>query len=387
MSTLTPSKRVLSVALAVLLAAAAGAVGPAVAAPTDSDTVAQTDATVPADDESNLTAEEIVQRHSDRLESMETISMTVRMNTSADQYSSSSTSELWIDFEDKQMRTESSSDYANTTTVRNDTGTVTYDADENTVRDADLTFEDMDPRETQQFALLLNNETELTYDGTERIDGTETYRLDVEPQSSSIDGEVDATAWISSETYMPVRLESSVEADNYSFESTVRFTDVRINETISDERFRLDVPDDAEKPEEYSTPDYASYDSESELRANTSQAVPDPTVPENYSFDSAFVTDGDDHSSVTMTYTDGDDGSISISQSTSSGLGSSYYNESDQYETVTIGNQTAYYGEFEFGDSNTSVLVWDDGDQRYSIHGSISRSAATDIAKSLVPSA
>ena len=134
MSTLTPSKRVLSVALAVLLAAAAGAVGPAVAAPTDSDTVAQTDATVPADEESNLTAEEIVQRHSDRLESMETISMTVRMNTSADQYSSSSTSELWIDFEDKQMRTESSSDYANTTTVRNGTGTVTYDADRDVVR-------------------------------------------------------------------------------------------------------------------------------------------------------------------------------------------------------------------------------------------------------------
>jgi len=102
MSSPTPSKRVLSVALAVLLAAAAGAVGPAAAAPTDSDTVAQTDATVPADDESNLTAEEIVQRHDDRLESMETISMTVHTNTSSDQYSSSSTSELWIDFEDKR---------------------------------------------------------------------------------------------------------------------------------------------------------------------------------------------------------------------------------------------------------------------------------------------
>jgi len=386
MSTLTPSKRVLSVALAVLLAVAAGAVGPAAAAPTDSDTVAQTDATVPADDETNLTAEEIVQRHSDRLESMETISMTVRMNTSSDQYSSSSTSEIWIDFDDNQMRTESSSEYANTTTVRNETGTVTYNADENTVRDSNLTFEDMNPRETQQFALLLNNETELTYEGTEHIDGTETYRLDIEPQASSIDAEVDATAWISSETYMPIQIESSVEADNSSFESNVQFTNVSINETISDERFSLDVPDDAEQPEEYSTPDYESYDSESELRENTSEAVPNPTVPENYTFDSGFVTAGDDYSSGSVTYTDGDDESITISQSTMSGVSSSYYAESDQFENVTIGNQTAYYAEFEFGDSNTSVLVWDDGDRRYSIYGSISRSAATDIAESMVPS-
>lgn len=386
MSTLTPSKRVLSVALAVLLAAAAGAVGPAAAAPTDSDTVAQTDTTVPADDETNLTTEEILQRHSEQLDSLETISMTVRSNVSSDEYSSSSTSEIWVDFENSQMRTEQSSEYANTTTVRNDTGSVTYDADENTVRNSDLTFEDMNPKETRQFSLPLNNETDLTYEGTEIINGTETYRLDVEPQFNDTDRNVDATVWINAETYLPVQLESSMDSDSYSFESTVRFTDVSINETIPSERFSLDVPDDAERPD-HSTPEFESYESESELRENTSQSVPDPTLPENYTFENGYVTDGDDYSSVSMTYTDDADGAITVSQSNASVVGDSYYTESDQFENVSLGNHTGYYAEYEFGESNTSVLVWDDGDHRYSIYGSISRSTATDIAESIVPSA
>lgn len=386
MSKLTPSKRTLSVALSLLLVASTGAIGAAAAAPTDSGASAEADAQTTAPDETNLTAEEILAAHQDRVESMETVSMTVHSNMSSDSYSSSSTQSIWIDFNDSQMRTEMNSEYANTTTVRNETGSITYDADDNVVRNSSFTFEDMDPRETSRFAVLLNNEVELTYEATETVDGTETYRLDADPQYNYTSGEIEATIWLDSETYMPVQYESSMDSDRYSYETTVQFDDVRVNETIPDERFSIDVPADAERPED-TTPDFESYDSESALRENTTQSVPDPDVPENYTFDSGYVTDGEEFSSIALSYTDGDDGSISVSQYASSGDTNSYYSESDSFENVSIGNQTAYYNEYSYGESNTSVLVWNDGDRRYSIYGSESQSTVIDIAESLIASA
>lgn len=386
MSTLTPSKQILSVAVSLLLVASTGAIGAAAAAPTDVGVSAEADARTTATDETNLTAEEIVAAHEDRVESIETISMTVQRNTSSDSYSSSSTQSVWIDFDDSQMRTDMNSEYGNTTTVRNETGSITYDADENVVHNSSFSFEEMEPRENGQFAALLNNEAELTYEATEMIDGTETYRLDADPQYNYTSGEIEATIWLDSETYMPVQYESSMNSDRYSFETTVQFNDVRINETIPDERFDIDIPADAERPDD-NTPDFETYDSESALRENVSQSVPDPDMPENYTFDRGSVMDGEAFSSVSLSYTDGDDGSISISQHATSGETNSYYSESDSFENVSIGNQTAYYNEYSYGESNTSVLVWNEGDHRYSIYGSVSQSTVIDVAESLIPSA
>lgn len=385
MSTLPPARSVLSVALSMLLIASMGAVGPATATPTESDVSPQSDAQSPSEDGANLTAEEIMAAHEAQLESLETLSLTVRSNVSSDSYSSESTSSIWVDFDDEQIRTERSSEYGDTITVRNETGSVTYDTEDNTVRNSSITFADMNPRENGFFALVMNEESELTYEDTAVINGTETYRLDVDTQSEAIEAEHDATVWIDTETYMPVRYDVSLDSDRYSYETTVQFDDVRINETIPDERFSIDVPEDAERPD-YSTPDFESYESESELRQNTSQSVPDPELPANYTFDSAYVTDGEEHSSVSLSYTDGDDGSITLSQSSGNTLSNSHYADSDEFENVSVGDRTGYYNEFDTGESNMSILVWEAGDNRYTIYGSVSQSTVVDIAESTLPS-
>lgn len=380
---LKPSKSILSVALSVLLVTSFGGIGTVSAAPTHGDTLNQTDVQSPANSEANLTAEQILETHDERLESLETLSLTVRNNVSSESYSSSSTSSIWIDFADEQMRTERSSEYSDTIIVRNETGSVTYNAEENTVRNSSITFSDMNPRENGFFYFVVNNQSEVTYEGTELRNGTETYRLDVDPQYDYSDAEYDVTLWINADTYMPVQYEMSVDSDRYSSETSVQFTNVTINETIPDERFSIDIPADAEQPD-YSTPDLESYESESELRQNTSQSVPDPDLPANYTFDSGYVTDGEDHSSVSLSYTDGDDGSISLSQSDTSEGASSYYSESDEFENVTVGDHTGYYNEFDAGHSNMSILVWNTGDHQYTIYGSVSQSTVIDIAESTV---
>ena len=385
MFTLLPSRSVPAVALSVLLIASIGAVGPATAAPTDSDALNQADVPDAEEADANLTAEEILDTHEQRLESMETLSLTIRSNASSDSYSSSSTSSTWVDFSDEQIRTEHSSDYGDTITVRNESGSVTYNVEENTVRDSELTFSEVNPRDTGYLALAVNEQTELTYEETVPLNGTETYRLDIDYQSDYTEADQDGTVWINTETYMPVRYEVSMDSDRYSFESTVRFTNVSVNESIPDDRFSIDIPDDAEQPD-YSTPNYETYDSESALRQNASQTAPEPELPDEYTFDSGYVTEGDTHSSVSLTYTASDDESLTVSQSNTT-MGSSYYSESDEFENVSIGDQTGYYNEFDTGQSNASILVWSDGDSQYTIYGSASQSTVVDIAESIESSA
>ncbi|WP_324665755.1 DUF4367 domain-containing protein [Haloarcula sediminis] len=378
---LMPSKRILTVALSVLLIASTGAISPAAAAPTQGDTLGQTDVQNPTDSEANLTAEQILETHEEQLDSIETLSFTVHNNYSSESYSSSSTSSMWIDFADEQMRTESES--ADTISVRNETASVRYDVEEKTVRTTNITFSGADPRDNGFFPFVLNNQSEVTYEETDLLNGTETYRLDINPQYDYSDAEHDVTLWINAETYMPVQYEMSEDSDRYNSETSVQFTNVSINETISDERFSIDIPEDAERPD-YSTPDIESYESESELRQNTSQSVPEPELPTNYTFESGYVSDGEDNSSVSLSYTDGDDGSITLSQSTTSEGVSSYYSESDEFENVTVGDHTGYYNEFNAGNSNMSILVWNTGDHQYTIYGSVSQSTVIDIAESMV---
>jgi len=319
-----PSTSVFTVALSMLFLVSAAAVGPAAAAPTNSDALDQIDVQETEINDANLTAEEIIETHEQRVESLETVSVTIRSNHSSDSYSSSpSTSSMWIDFADEQMRTEHSSEYGDTITVRNESGSVTYDAEDNTVSESEIAFSDMNPAEHGFFGFTVTEQAELTYEGTEELNGTETYRLDADYRTETADTEQDGTIWINAETYMPVQYEISIDSDRYSYESTVQFENLRINETIPDEQFNIDIPDDAEQPD-YSTPAFESYDSESELRQNASQSVPEPELPDSYTFDSGYATDGESHASVSLTYTDGEDGSVTVTQYNST-TGTSYF--------------------------------------------------------------
>ena len=116
---------------------------------------------------------------------------------------------------------------------------------------------------------------------TRPIDGEETYRLALEPNTTgmSVSGSFDLTVWIDSETYIPKRAQSAVSSDNYSFETTQQYRNVSLNKSLSDDRFTIDVPDDAEEPGS-SDFDMTSYSHESpkEQRTDPSTVYRDGNV-------------------------------------------------------------------------------------------------------------
>lgn len=369
-------------ALLLVLAAVAGPAAATQASPTDVSPSEDTQTDAPDSgaqtDDGNRTAESIVDAFDRRMSSAETLSMTIVSNASSSSYSSSSETTVWVDFENNRSRIERSSDYGETVTVRNESGTVTYNVAENTVSSYNYSFSEQNPG---QFGVerLLDNST-VTYEGTETIDGETAYRLAIHPETRyNVSGSYNVTLWVDTETNLPVQTYIHSASDQYSYEVTQRYRNVTVNETIPDERFSIDVPDDAERPED-TGPEFYSYDSESELRSNTTQSVPDPAVPDSYSFDSGYVTAGEDADSVTLTYTTEGNESLTVSKRTSSGHD---YSDAEAYDAVSVGNRTGYYNEVDYGGSSISVLVFECDSDRYTVYGSLSERETIDVAESV----
>lgn len=326
--------------------------------------------TSPADDD-------VVEAFEERIESLETVEMTYEMNATFDgDQTMTSEQTVWADYENDRIRTETESDQTETITVRNESKTVTYDVENNQVHRYDNSG-DAGPQ-TIVDQLLSNGE--YTYEERESLDGEETYRLDVTPTNTGDVSDVDATLWLDTDTHFPTQLTTSYGGDDYDYETTVTFRNVSLNEPIPDERFTIDIPDDAEEPD-YSVPDRTSYDSLSALEEDTDRSAPAPDVPDAYSFEEGHVTDGDDYHLVTLQYTTDDGETLRVSQQQSE---TNYdYGESDRYDEVDVGDHTGYYAEFEYDGETTSILDVNCENNSYSISGDLSKEESIEVAESL----
>jgi len=362
-------------------------IGTGAAAIADGSTDAEQHATTPADatdgaadDDANDSAppagDEVVERFRERLGSLETAVMTVETNVTVDGGRTTSTEQrTWVDYENDRLRSETETDRTETITVRNESWTVTYDVENERVH----RFEndgDAGPRTTVDRLL---NSSDLGYEGRERLDGEATYRLSVEPTNTgSMSGSVDATVWVDTETYFPEAAHVETDSESFDYEMDAQFRNVTLNASIPADRFTIDVPEDAEVPD-YSTPERTTYDSLSALRNGTNRSVPDPDVPAAFDFEEGTVVEGDDYHAITLRYTDGDE-RLHVSKRPAIDYD---YGESDTYETVSVGDHTAYYTEFEYNETTTSVLVLPCADTTYSLFGDLSREESVDLAESL----
>jgi outer membrane lipoprotein-sorting protein len=349
--------------------------------PTETPTdAADDDATDGPDDETDdstpPSGDEVVETFRERVGSLETVVMTVETNVTVDGNRTMTTEQrTWVDYENGRLRSETETDRTETITVRNESWTVTYDVKNEQVN----RFENgggTGPRTTVDRML---NSSDVSYEGRERLDGEATYRLNVEPTNTgSMSGSVDATVWIDTETYFPEAVHIETDSENFGYEMDAQFRNVTLNASIPDDRFSIDIPEDAEEPD-YSTPDRTRYDSLSALRDGTNRSVPDPDVPDAFDFEEGSVIEGDDYHSITLQYADGED-TLHVSKRPAIDYD---YGESDRYETVTVGDHTGYYTEFEYNETTTSVLVLPCGDSTYSLFGDLSKEESVDVAESL----
>ncbi|WP_136718505.1 DUF2092 domain-containing protein [Halorientalis salina] len=337
---------------------------------TSSDADEQTDSPSPD-------GEEVIETFEERVSSLDTLVMAYETNvTMNDNRTMTTLQEMWVDYENDRIRTETETDRTETITVRNESKTVTYDVENNQVNRFDNTG-DTGPK--TMVDRMLNN-SELSYDGRERLDGEQTYRLEVTPTNTDgMDGSVDATVWLDTDTYFPTKMATNIDSGESEYEMTAQFRNVTLNESIPDDRFTVDIPDDAEEPD-HSMPNRSTYDSLSALQDNTNRSVPDPDVPDAYNFDRGDVIDGDDYHAITLRYTNGDGESLHVATRSATGFN---YSDSEQFDAVDVGNQTGYYTDYEYNGNTTSILVLDCADNSYSLSGRLSKEEIIDIGESL----
>ncbi|WP_193767694.1 DUF4367 domain-containing protein [Halorientalis pallida] len=326
----------------------------------------------PTDDgPSDVSGEEIVDTFEQRVESIDTLVATQTTKITMDGNDTSTTkTKLWADFETDRLRREvvESSAGSETITVRNETGTITYTPDENRYNTYDMTSN------VSTMVTRMVGSAEFEYEATATVDGDEVYRLRVIPNTTTErNADVTATVWVDTETYFPTTVTVDTDTERVNYTMTMQFSNVSLNEDLSDSRFTIDIPANASEPEPRHHERH-TFDSLSDVRSEAEMSVPSPEVPDEYEFESAYLSEGDDYSVVRLRYTNGSDGDVSLSKRDETGYN---YSDNDVFEAVDIGTQTGWYNEFD----GSSILVWKSSNHTYTVYGDLSKSETIEIAE------
>ena len=141
--------------------------------------------------------------------------------------------------------------------------------------------------------------------GAERVDGRTAYVLsvDAEDGANGTFGDYSRTMWIDADRYFPLKQRTAfTTADGDRVTFTTTYTNVSFDPDFEPGTFEFEPPANAtvtdtgiDGPE--------SYDSRAALAANTTDPVPDPTVPPDFSLDTARRFESGNVSSVGLVYT------------------------------------------------------------------------------------
>jgi outer membrane lipoprotein-sorting protein len=323
----------------------------------------------------------VVETLRDRLSSLDTVVLTVQREIRlGENRTRTSERRVWVDYENNRVRTERATNRSETITVRNESQIVIYNAGENTVSRFNSTGNFT--AHTTVDGML--NTSELAYEGTEQLDGEQTYRLNMTStytESMPDSRSRNATLWVDAETLYPEQVHVDIDSENFAYETNVRFQNVTLNASIPDDRFTVDVPDDAEEPSYESNVE--TYESLSALENGTNHTVPNPDMPDDYSFEEGQVLDQSEYHSVTLQYEAGDNETATV---LARGPTDVNLSDSERYDEVDVGNHTGYYTELESGaddDDTTALFVLPRDNTTYNVIGDLSKSETIGIAESL----
>lgn len=318
---------------------------------------------------------EIITAFQQQIETLDTVEFTRITETEYDGETTTTTERVSADLEasEKRVETVESEWRDDVTTVVNESHSVMYNADENTV-----TEHRYYPDQLLPTIESLDNESLVSYEyrGTDTVEGQDVHVLAANiAEQAEANVEFDLTVYVGTDTYFPVQVAIENQADSSSgYSQTVTFEDVTLNEEIPDSAFELAVPDDATDPSEVG-PDISRYDDHDRLQSSADLSVPDAELSESYAFDHGRIVDGDGYYTVSATYADETD-QVTVS---TQGESSVNYDELEDYNEVSIGGSTGWYAEYD----ETRLLHWDANGQSYSIYGQISEAEILALATSI----
>ncbi len=222
---------------------------------------------------------------------------------------------------------------------------------------------------TEQANTSTGNVT-LVYNGTTTVSGRETYILEISAQSPSDAGTRSFTnfsqrLYVDTEWFLSVRTETSYEIDGDRFRTTRVLRNVSINPGLEDSLFTFTPPEGATVTSLLPNLDTSVYSDRTALADNTTLPVPDPDLPDSFSFDSARLTTGEVRS-LNLGYVN-DTATLYVSVTPRGDRFNTTLNGTNQSAgpTLTVNGQNATYNQF----ATTRLVRWSCGGYEYSVGG------------------
>lgn len=180
-----------------------------------------------------------------------------------------------------------------------------YDPKKNEVTKMDMPKINMTTSEqdyTKSIKELLN-QTDISYQGTEKFEGRSVYNIKASPKNGSMLMGIHYSMWVDSETWMPLKMEMFDKNDKLM--TSIEYRDIKFNTGIPDSEFEFKVPEGA-KVVTRELPAPPKQMTLEEVRKEVNFTVLSPSyLPEGYVFESATVFKYDKMEIVSLTYQKG----------------------------------------------------------------------------------
>lgn len=218
-------------------------------------------------------------------------------------------------------------------------------------------------------------EYDVSYLGTETVDGRETYVVEINGtlrgRGEMLLSNVTQTLWVDSERYFPLKYHQTWDRPDGSYAVTQTYSNVTFDPGLNDSTFEFDPPENV-TVNERTYPDVESYDSRAALVEAADVEVPDPDLPDGFSLQGARRIDGADES-VSLTYGNGSaEVVVTVRNATYDGNGTG--------EEVDVNGRSGTYSEA----GSMRVLTWTCDGRTVSVSGDgLARSSLVRVAESI----
>lgn len=208
----------------------------------------------------------------------------------------------------------------------------------------------------------LRNETdyEVTYRGTDTVDGRETHVLHIEGTIHNHSVEVSnytQTVWVDAERYYPLRIRQRWDQAGEHYEFRQRYTNVTFDPGLDDSAFEFEPPENATVLDR-SNGEPTEYTSRENMTDDAELSLPEPGLPADFTFERGSIEQGRVQSVVVM-YTN----ETAVFQVAKRNR--TLNNAIQDMERVTVDDRTLRYTRYR----GTHIALWNCGEMEYAAAG------------------
>jgi len=253
-----------------------------------------------------------------------------------------------------------------------------YDPKKNEVTKMDMPeINNTNPNEQDYIQSIreLLNQTDISYQGTEKFDGRNVYIIKASPKNGSMLMGIRYSMWVDSENWMPLKVEMFDK--NEKLMTSIEYHDIKFNTGIPDSEFEFKIPEGATvTTREMPAPPKKITLEEAKKEVNFSVISPS-YLPDEYVFESATVFKYDKMEIVSLTYQKGLQ-MLQLSEKVKDDT-----NQAPDFGDVEKVSINGAEGKIMSGFGEGKILTWKIGNLELVLSGPLSKEEMIKIAGSI----